>query len=62
MQAVYWWMAGAAAAVTGFAALADRRRTRRRDIDRVGWVPWPAVLLFALFVAVICAALALRGD
>ena len=23
----------------------DRRRTRRRDIDRVGWVPWTGLFV-----------------
>lgn len=61
MQAALWATAGVAAGVVAIAALADRRRVRRRDLDRVGWVPWPAVLLFALMIAAICAALALKS-
>ncbi|WP_165799637.1 hypothetical protein [Sphingomonas oleivorans] len=55
-------MAGLAAASALAAALAERRRHARRDLDRVGWVPWPAVQLAALFVAVLLVVLALHGD
>ncbi|MCH2487987.1 MAG: hypothetical protein MK010_09635 [Erythrobacter sp.] len=27
------------------ALVMDRRRSRRRDIDRVGWVPWTGLFL-----------------
>ncbi|PTQ09933.1 hypothetical protein CLG96_12300 [Sphingomonas oleivorans] len=63
MQATTLWiMAGLAAASALAAALAERRRHARRDLDRVGWVPWPAVQLAALFVAVLLVVLALHGD
>jgi hypothetical protein len=56
-----WAAAGAAAAVAGLAAIADRNRSRRRDPDRVGWVPWPTVLILAIICAAVFAALALKG-
>jgi len=61
MQAMLWWVAGAAGAVAGLAMLADRRRARRRDVDRVGWVPWHGLVILAIFVGAVSVALALRG-
>jgi hypothetical protein len=60
MQAL-WIAAAASAGLAGTAAYAERRRARRAVLDRVGWVPWPGVLLAALFSAAICTALALKG-
>jgi hypothetical protein len=60
-QAALWTGAGAAAAVALIAALADRRRTRRRDLDRPGLVPWPLVQVLAMLIAVVAAAFALKG-
>ena len=61
MQAMLWWIAASAALVGLIAGLADRRRTRRRNLDRAGWVPWPLVLITALIVAAVAVALALKG-
>ena len=55
-QAALWWGAGAAAAISAVAGIAEHRRTRRRDLDRVGWAPWNAIHLIAF-----CTALALVG-
>lgn len=60
MQAGLWTMAATATGIAGIAALADRRRARRSDPDRVGWVPWPIVLIFAILCAAVSASLALR--
>jgi hypothetical protein len=56
-----WALAGSAAALSALAALADRRRTRRRDLDRPGLVPWPLIQVLALLVAAVAAAFALKG-
>ena len=56
-----WWIAASAASVALVAGLADRWRTRRRDLDRAGWVPWPLVLITALIVASVAVALALKA-
>jgi hypothetical protein len=56
-----WAAAAGFAALTGLAAWADHRRSRRRDVDRPGWVPWTALTFLALLLAVVCAALAVRG-
>jgi hypothetical protein len=40
--------------------LAERRRTLRRDPDRVGWMPWTLVQLIAVLVMVFGVAMALK--
>lgn len=40
--------------------LADRQRMRRRNPDRVGWVPWTGLFLLALLVAAVAGGLAVR--
>ena len=60
-QTWLWALAGGCAALAGLASLADHRRARRRDPDRVGWVPWPLVLVIALLLAAAFAALALKS-
>ncbi|WP_033922343.1 hypothetical protein [Sphingomonas sp. 37zxx] len=66
MQAWFWthkaWVAVAALlAVALLAGVAEHRRTRRADWDRVGVVYWPSVQMFALIGAFIAALLAIRG-
>jgi len=34
------------------AGLADRRRSRRRSLDEVGWVPWRGIQVAAMFAVV----------
>jgi hypothetical protein len=50
----------AATLLAALAGLADRRRLRRSDLDRVGWVPWTPVFFFALLAAVVLLALAAK--
>ena len=49
------------ALVVVISSIADWKRTRRRDINAVGFMPWTAITLFAVLAAVISAALALRA-
>ncbi|OYW46580.1 MAG: hypothetical protein B7Z33_04175 [Sphingomonadales bacterium 12-68-11] len=44
-----------------WAALAERRRVRRARIDAVGWMPWNALFLTALFGGVSLVSLGVRG-
>ncbi len=60
-QAGLWALAAGGAAVSGLSALAEWKRSRRRDLDRPGWVPWTGLQLLALLVALVAAALALNG-
>lgn len=57
-----WGAAGAGAALAAASALAEHRRTKRRDVDRVGWVPWNALQIAGLFAAFVAAALALKAG
>lgn len=49
-----------AAGLAGLSAWADRRRARRTNLDAVGFMPWPLVMILAIIVAAVCAALALQ--
>ena len=57
----YWWLAGGSLLTAALAALADRRRHRRTDLDRVGWMPWPLIQILAMLTAAIAAAFALKA-
>lgn len=61
MQGPLWIGVGAFVAVAAGGAVADWRRMRRRDLDRVGWVPWTLIQVMALLGAVVTAALAIKG-
>ncbi len=57
-----WLIAcGLGAALIALAAwYGDRRRRHRRDLDRVGIVPWTSVFFFALMAAVLLLGAAAR--
>ncbi|KQM30130.1 hypothetical protein [Sphingomonas sp. Leaf10] len=55
-----WTIAGVAAMLFAVAVLAERRRTLRRDPDRVGWMPWTLVQLMAVLVMVFGVAMAVK--
>jgi hypothetical protein len=61
VQAMLWSAAGACAAIAVFAAMADHRRAKRRNLDKPGWVPWAGVQLLAMLLAAVAAALALKA-
>lgn len=56
-----WIGVGAFVTVAAGSCLADWRRAKRRDLDRVGWVPWTLIQVMALLGAVVTAALAIKG-
>lgn len=60
-QAGLWSLAAAGAAVSALSALADWKRSRRRDLDRPGWVPWTGLQIAAILVTLVAAALALKA-
>lgn len=60
-QAWLWWTSGTAMAVAVVAAFAEHRRSRRRDLDKVGVMPWNFIQVIAFLSAVIAAALALHA-
>ncbi|HEV2080694.1 MAG TPA: hypothetical protein VGR19_12490 [Allosphingosinicella sp.] len=57
-----WMLAGAAAVLAAVSAAADWRRERRRELDRVGWVPWGMLQFAGLLGAVVAAALAVKAG
>ncbi len=44
-----------------YAAWADHRRGKRADIDKVGWINWPLVLMLSLVGAMMMAILAVKS-
>ena len=60
-QALLWTIAGAAFVLAVVAAFAEHRRARRRDLDRVGWMPWNFLQLLAFLAFIVAAAMALRA-
>ena len=52
---------GAAGVLAALAWLFDRRRVRRRDLDKVGFMPWTAIFFWALMAAVLMLALSAQG-
>jgi len=50
----------AAAILFGVAELAEWRRRNRRDVDKVGFMPWRGIALVSVAVAIVAAALALK--
>jgi uncharacterized membrane protein SpoIIM required for sporulation len=55
-----WCAAGLLLLIAALAALAEHRRTRRRNLDRPGWVPWNLIQVLAFMLAIAAAALAIK--
>lgn len=62
MQGPLWIGVGAMVALVGVSGVAEWRRGKRHDLDRVGWVPWTFIQVMALMLAIVGAALALKGG
>lgn len=60
MRTEFMAISAAAALVAGASVYAERRRMHRSDLDRVGFVPWQSVLMFAMLVAIVSAVLAIK--
>lgn len=50
-----------AAALAALSWLQDRRRMRRRDLDRVGFMPWTPIFFWSLMTAVLLLGLSGRA-
>lgn len=61
MQDELLWGAAIAALIAAAAVFAERRRHRRAELDRVGFMPWALIQVLAFMVAVICGVLAVIG-
>jgi hypothetical protein len=57
---ILWTIAAAAFALAILATFAEHRRTRRRNLDKVGLMPWNFIQVIAFLGAVVAAALALK--
>ena len=56
-----WCAAGALALLAAYAALAEHRRGKRRNLDRVGLMPWNLIQILAFLGAMAAAVLALKS-
>lgn len=61
LNSIWGQLALAMSALAGTAVIADSRRMRRRDFDRVGFMPWNLILILSLTIAAFAAAIALKG-
>ena len=62
METIGFGSIGIAAVVLAIVAgIGERRRNARRDIDAVGFMPWSAITLFSVMVALIAFSLAIKG-
>ena len=61
-QSTLWATAGGFAVLAGLAFLADHRRTKRRDLDKVGWVPWSLIQILAIIAMAAAIAFALKAQ
>ncbi len=57
---LYWAIAASALVVALACGLADWRRSRRRNLDAVGWVPWTFIQIIAIIVVLAASAAALH--
>lgn len=46
--------------VTATSAVADRRRLRRRNLDDVGFMPWPLITVMGTLTSLFAFALAVK--
>ena len=47
--------------VAAVALWGDRRRAKRRHVDKVGWVPWTKIYVLAAFAGLVLIAAAIKG-
>ena len=43
------------------ASLAERRREKRANMDKVGFMPWTFIMVMGVLTAVFAASLAIKG-
>ena len=58
---ILWLISGLLLLLALLAALAEHRRKNRRDLDKVGVMPWNFIQVIAFLCAVIAAVLALKA-
>jgi hypothetical protein len=62
MHIFLWSGCAAALAVAGVATIAEQRRVNRRNLDNVGFMPWPLITVLAMMIALSCAAIAIKAP
>jgi hypothetical protein len=60
-QAALWTASGAAALLAVSASLAEWARNRRKNLDRVGFMPWQLISVLSFLLTIALAALALHS-
>jgi hypothetical protein len=60
MQQQLWGGAAAAILVAVVSGFGEHRRRKRREMDRVGFVPWTLIQVLAMLAALILASVALN--
>jgi len=58
---IMWGLAVAALLLAVFAGWAERKRSRRANFDRPGFMPWNLIQVIAAFCIVIATVLAIKG-
>lgn len=61
INSIWGQLALVMSALAGTAAIADARRMRRSNFDRVGFMPWSLILIISMIVAAFSTALMLKG-
>ena len=59
-QVMFFLLAGAALLLAVVAAVRDKRRSGRANLDAVGWVPWDLVQIIGGLVTVVAIVLGLK--
>ena len=60
MQQQLWTSVGVAVVVAVIAGFGERQRKRRKDMDKIGLMPWPLIQILAMLAALILTSLALH--
>jgi hypothetical protein len=59
----FWtFVAIVSALITALCMFADHRRHRRADLEKVGFMPWTGLSLFATLATVLAIALAIKSG
>lgn len=61
MQVTLWSICAGSLVLAGLSNWAERRRAGRQNLDDVGFMPWPLVMVLAMLVSAIAAAFALHA-
>jgi hypothetical protein len=59
-QVIFFLVAGAAMLLAVVAAVREKQRINRPNLDQVGWVPWNLLQILSGIVAVVAIVLAFK--